>query len=88
MISLQELIGKEIPVFVPMFHATNLQKLKLLNVEPGEIWVENRKISDLMLKQFGFTYSPKSVVFFLPYHQISFALGSLDEPYISDEALK
>jgi hypothetical protein len=87
-ISFQDLIGKEIIALVPIFHKTLLQKMKLINVEPIGLWVESRTISDLMLKKIGFTYSPKSVVFFLPFHQITFVLESLDVPYISDEALK
>jgi hypothetical protein len=88
MISLQDLIGKEIIASIPIFHRTTLQKMKLINVESSGLWVESRTISDSMLKHIGYTYSPKSVIFFLPFHQIAYILESLDVPYISDEALK
>lgn len=88
MISFTDMIGKEIAAVVPLFHQTQLQRLRLVNVEAGGLWVENRKISDTMLKSMGVTASPKSVIFFLPFHQISFSLAALDEPYISDEAMK
>lgn len=88
MISLQSLIGKEIVAHVPYFDENTWQKFKLINVENSGIWVENRAMSDATLKRGGLTVSPKSLVFFLPFHQIVHIVGSVDVPYVSDEALK
>jgi hypothetical protein len=88
MISLSDLIGKEIVALVPVLHKTNWQKMKLINVETSGIWIEYRPIIDSALKTRDITASPKTAVFFLPFSQIHFVLGSLDMPYISDEALK
>jgi hypothetical protein len=88
MISLEGLIGKEIIAFVPYFHKTTWQKMTLLNVENSGIWVDYRTMSDAILKQSGVTASPKTAVFFLPFHQIVHILESVDVPYLSDEALK
>jgi hypothetical protein len=51
MISLRDLIGKEIVAHVPYFHQSRWQKLKLVNVESSGIWVENRAMSDATLKR-------------------------------------
>ncbi len=88
MISLEKLIGKEIIAFVPHFDKVRWQKLKLINVEAGGIWVENREVLEAVLKVSGVTVTSKTAVFFLPFQQVTFVLASLDVPYLSDEALK
>jgi hypothetical protein len=88
MISFHSLIGKEIIASVPSFDEIKWQKLKLVNVEPSGIWVENRKVCDLVMKESGITIAPKTAVFFVPFCQIKFVLASLDVPYISDEVMR
>jgi len=88
MLTLQAMIGTEIIAFVPIFHKTQLQPLKLHNVEAGGIWAESQTIEEPILKRIGLTAIPKSAVFFLPFSQIVCILGSLDVPYISDEAVR
>jgi hypothetical protein len=85
--SLHSMIGDEITVLVPMFHPTKLQKLKLHAVENAGIWVENQKIMSELLIKAGVTASPKSLIWFLPWHQIATIWGSLDVPGLSEKGL-
>jgi len=39
------------------------------------------------LKQIGLKTSPRTAIFFLSFHHISYIVGSLDVPAVSDEAL-
>lgn len=88
MISLKDLIGKEIVAFVPIFDKTEWQKLKLVNVENSGIWVESNAIQEWAVKGSGHTATPKTAVFFLPFSQIVFVVDSLNMPWISDELLR
>jgi hypothetical protein len=87
-ITLESLIGTEIVAFVPAFHPSQWQKLKLVNVEQSGIWVENRALQDGLLKESRVIMSPKSAVFFLPFSSVVYVLASLDLPYVSDEAVR
>jgi hypothetical protein len=83
---LQNLIGQTILALVPSIHGTDLQKLKLHGVENGGLWIESQELTNVFLSRVGAQTAPKTMVFFLPYHQISFVLGSLDVPSLSEKA--
>lgn len=88
MTSLKDLIGTEIVALVPALNPKMWSKLKLLNVEAAGIWVEDRKFLEQALRYAGITASPKTTVFFLPFSQIVYVLGSEDVPFLSNEALR
>jgi hypothetical protein len=85
---LRSMVGGEIRALVPMFHRTVLQSFILHGVEDAGIWVENQKImSEKMLAKLGVTASPKSLIWFLPWHQITTIWGSIDVPGLSEKRL-
>ncbi len=83
--NLTEMIGETIIAKIPAFDPQP-QRFKLHGVEAGEIGVKSQKFTDKMLKQIGVQSSPRTLVLFLPYHQIAFAIGSADSPALSEEA--
>jgi hypothetical protein len=84
--SLKDFVGKTIFALIPFIHGEIVQVLKLHGVEPGGIWVESQTLTDLLLARVGRTAAPKTAIFFLPYQQIVFVLGSLDVPSLSEKA--
>lgn len=87
MLLLSDLVGQTIHALVPSIDPQVIQPLKLHGVEVGGIWVESQKVNNLVLSIAGQTISRKTGILFLPYHQISFVLGTLDVPSVSDKAL-
>ncbi len=85
--SLNELVGKTITALVPIIHTEILQKLTLHGVEAGGLWVESQTLTNLFLERVRMSASPKTAIFFLPYQQIVFVLGSIDVPALSEKAL-
>jgi hypothetical protein len=87
-ITLESLIGKEIVAFVPVFHQTKWQQLKLVNVEAAGLWVESKTVQEWAIEGTSRTATPKTAVFFLPFSQIVFVLESLDVPWLSERLLR
>lgn len=85
--TLKELEGSVIAAIVPLFHPTQLQELLLHKVEDAGIWVESQAAMEMAFKQFGATHSARTLVFFLPWQQITFVMGKLDVPALSEKAL-
>jgi hypothetical protein len=86
--SLKEQEGQTIVLLSPFFHSTTFQKVRLIRVEDAGIWVENHKWNMERIKEnFGISSTPKTMIFFLPWHQILTVVGSLDVPSFSEESL-
>lgn len=85
--SLNELIGQTIVALVPIFDPKIFKQFKLHAVETGGIWIENQEVTNTILGAAKRSAAPKTLIFFLPYQQISFVIGSLDVPSLSDQAL-
>ncbi len=89
LISLQQLIGQEIIAFVPCLNRTVWQKLKLINVEVGGLWVESKDFQEWALQtRPDVKITPKTAVLFLPFQQIVHVLASVDVPFVSDRVMK
>jgi hypothetical protein len=86
--SLAELIGRNIVIrSIPLDeHAPAIAKLHA--VEDGGIWVESQKAMEGMLQYLERTSAPRTLVYFLPFAQISWVMSSVDSPYISDSIMK
>ncbi len=83
---LQDFVGQTIIAHVPIFDPVVLQSLKVHEVEASGLWVESQKTTNLMLQKLGYASSSKTMIFFLPFHQISFVIGSVDEPSLDEKA--
>ena len=79
--------GEMIVAIIPMLHPTVLQKVRLHKVEAAGLWVESQTFLEMAFKQFGVKSSPKTMILFLPWHQITFVLSSLDFPALLNTQL-
>jgi hypothetical protein len=86
--SLKELEGEIIPLLSPFFHQTSIQRVRLLKLEDAGMWVENQSWTNDALQKLGHSSSPKTMIVFLPWHQITCVIGSIDVPAFSDEVAK
>jgi hypothetical protein len=83
---LQKMIGQTIVASVPAIDRVKLQKLILHGVESGGLWVESQTMTNALLARVGLAAAPKTAIFFLPFHQISFLIESLNVPSLSEKA--
>ena len=83
---LNDMVGEQIAALVPMFDTIAMQKMKLLAIEQSGIWVEHQKSTNLLLTKIGAQSSPKTLVFFLPWHEIRMIWGSLDAPSLNEKS--
>ena len=80
------LIGSQISVLVPRLDKTSLQNVRLRGVEPGGIWIESQEFTNAVLGAAGVASATRTPVMFLPYHEISYALTSIQEPCLDEKA--
>jgi hypothetical protein len=85
--SLQEMEGEVIVLLSPFFHQTLLKRVKLHKVEDAGLWIESQEALEIAFKNLGLSSSPKTMIFFLPWHQITTILSSVDSPSISEKSL-
>ncbi|MGH2509813.1 MAG: hypothetical protein ACRDHZ_20735 [Ktedonobacteraceae bacterium] len=81
-----ELIGREILILIPKIHQVELQKVNLVGVEAGGIWIESQAAMIVILRTFKQSSSPKTLVFFFPYHEITFAMVGIDKLALDEKA--
>jgi hypothetical protein len=72
-----DFVGQEIVVLIKQISPTLLQKVTLLGVENGGIWVHSQELTNKMLSQLGHASAPTSMAFFYPYCEISFAMKNI-----------
>ena len=85
MINFESLIGKTVPIRIPMMHETNLQDVIIRGVDAGEIWIESESMTQQVLATLGLP-AVKTPVFFVPYHAIKFAYYGTESLALSEKA--
>jgi hypothetical protein len=83
---LREMVGEEILGLVPMMDPQIFQVMVLHGVEEGGIWVENQKLTTLMLTGLKQASSSKTPLFFVPFHEIRFLMQSTEKSSLSEKA--
>jgi hypothetical protein len=83
---LEDMIGEQIAACVPMFDPIVMQKMTLHAVEQAGIWVEHQDSTNRILVRLGAQTSPKTLLFFLPWHEIRMIWGSLDAPALNEKS--
>jgi hypothetical protein len=82
----ENLIGQHILLKVHRIDPTVYQHVKLLGVEAGGLWIESQTLTNAMLQAMGVASAPKTAAFFFPYHEISFAITSIEGPALDEKA--
>jgi hypothetical protein len=82
-----KMVGQTIGAIIPSFGSnTVLQFVKLHGVETGGLWLESQKATNDFLTRIGAQAAPKTAVFFVPYHQITLVIASLDSPSLNEKS--
>jgi hypothetical protein len=81
-----ELIGQEIAVLIPKIHHSDLQRVLVVGVEGGGIWIESQDATSVVLQKLNLAASPRTIVFFLPYHEIMFAMAGAAGTALDEKA--
>jgi hypothetical protein len=85
--TLTEMVGQTVVLRSLVLDEQHPAVAKLLAVENGNgIWVECQKITDHWLAEFKRTSAPKTLVWFLPFSQIAWIMGSEDYPALSEKS--
>jgi hypothetical protein len=84
---LKDRVGQLIVALIPALHKTTMQQVRLLAVENSGVWIESQKFMSEFLTHIGTGMSPKTMIFFFPFSQITFIAASLDAPSISEKAM-
>jgi hypothetical protein len=84
--TLKELEGTRVALLSPIFHATIMEQVTLHTVEDGGIWIESQKLIDQVLSAANASMAPKTLVFFLPWHKVTWIMSAIDVPSISNRA--
>lgn len=85
--SLSEMVGQTIAVHIPFIDRVKVQEVKLHAIENGGIWIESQNLTDVMLSNIGASAAPKTLIYFVPFHQITFVWHALDVPSLSETKL-
>ena len=81
-----ELVGHTVYAVIPIIHRVDFQEIKILGCEGGGVWVECQTMANIMLKAIGQQVARRTLIFFLPFHQITLVWTVLDEPSLSESA--
>jgi hypothetical protein len=81
----ESLIGQTIPAIVPIIHPEEIRELKIDGVDLGGTWVESKELTDGFLGEMKVP-AMQTPIFFLPFHQIKFAICRGDSLSLSEKA--
>jgi hypothetical protein len=84
-INFEGLIGKTLPIMIPMMNPNGLIDAIIRGVENGGIWIECESLTQSVLAALGLP-ALKTPVFFVPYQQIKFAYYGSETLALSEKA--
>jgi hypothetical protein len=85
----QEMIGQNVEAVIPKFGGDQkLVTVKLHGVEAGGLWVECQEVTNLVLTETKAQSAPRTLVWFVPYHEITLVLSSIDAPSLNEKAFQ
>jgi hypothetical protein len=83
---LSDYVGQEIVLLIPSIDPKLFQKVRLLGVEPGGVWVESQTLMNMFLKSVRQPSAPKSLAFFYPYHELRFGFVAIEGVALNETA--
>lgn len=85
---LKTMIGEQIMLRSPVLSDDFFTTAKLVEVDEAGIWIEYPPFLERMLNFAKASQSPKTILIFLPYAQVSFVLSSENYPYLSEKLIE
>jgi hypothetical protein len=83
---LSDYVGQEIALAIPFIDNIKFQKVKLLGVEAGGIWIESQTLINMVLKATATATAPQTLAFFFPYHEVKFGFVGIEGPALNEQA--
>ncbi|HEX3662937.1 MAG TPA: hypothetical protein VHU89_15990 [Acidobacteriaceae bacterium] len=80
-------LGQKMVLIIPLIDPVKSQEVTILGVEAGGVWVESATLMSYAAKSVGSSATLKSLVFFIPYHEIRFGFVSIDKTFLDENAL-
>lgn len=86
--SFESLIGQKVAIASLILgnDLLHLHEVTVRGVESGGLWIERAELTQDILRKFKAQSAPRTVVFFLPYHQIHIAMSAIDLISLSESA--
>jgi hypothetical protein len=83
-VSFNDLIGKQVLAFIPIFDDNTFHEITIHGVETGGLWVESAHVSKAWLEKLQLP-AIKTPLFFVPFHEIRFVLHSAEKLELSEK---
>lgn len=84
---LSDYVGQEILTLIPYIaDPPKLVRVILHGVEAGGVWIESQTLTNTLLATLGASAISKTPVTFLPYHQITCFVSSVDVMALNEKA--
>ena len=84
--SRKEREGELIAAFIPDISKTVIQQVRLHRVEDAGLWLESQVVTNSSLAALNVQSARKTVVYFFPWHKITYLFDSIDLPAFADSA--
>jgi hypothetical protein len=81
----ETLIGKTMPMLIPMIDPKILQEVTIRGVEGGGIWIQSEKLTSDFLAALNVP-AIQAPIFFVPFHAIKLGFVASDSLALSEEA--
>ncbi|MBZ5579091.1 MAG: hypothetical protein LAP40_21220 [Acidobacteriia bacterium] len=81
-----DFVDQEIVLILPQLHPSKMQRVKLLGVKAGGLWIHSQEITNAVLQRVGKPTAPKTIAVFVPYHAIASGYASIEGPSLDEKA--
>jgi len=81
---LADYIGERLAFLIPRIDPEGETEVILHGVEAGGVWIESQRLTNELMTQFRVAYAPRTLVFFVPYHEIAWAMASIEKSSLNE----
>ena len=85
--TVKEMEGEQILALIPLLDQTKYQSVRLIKVEEHGLWIESQMLTNAMLQYANVLASPKTPIYFFPWHEVRLIVGSLEVPALDDSSI-
>lgn len=83
---LSDYFDQEIMLAIPVLGGDVPQRVKLVGVEPGGIWVQSQSLTTSLLESVGASSAPVTPTLFFPYGQVIFVSVAVEGSALNEKA--